>query len=50
MEIAIFDQGDFKSVIKYAESFKDEPLDILVANAGVALEAYTQTEDGWEMT
>ena len=48
--MAIFDQGDFKSVINYAESFKNEPLDILVVNAGLSLRTYTQTEDGWETT
>ena len=49
-EMAVFDQGNLDSVIKYAERFKDEPLDILVANAGLALRAYTETEDGWETT
>ena len=50
IELAIFDQGDFGSIIKYAESVKDEPLDILVANAGLAVGKYEQTGDGWETT
>ncbi|KAJ3553195.1 hypothetical protein NM688_g3744 [Phlebia brevispora] len=48
IELAVFDHGDFNSVIKYAEGFKDEPLDILVANAGVGLDKYEETKDGWE--
>ncbi|KAF7796378.1 hypothetical protein EIP86_007555 [Pleurotus ostreatoroseus] len=48
--LAVFDQEDFGSIIKYAESVKDEPLDILVANAGLAVRQYKQTGDGWETT
>ncbi|KAJ3525459.1 hypothetical protein NM688_g8399 [Phlebia brevispora] len=48
IELAVFDHGSFKSVSTYAESFKDEPLDILVANAGMAVREYEETEDGWE--
>ncbi|KAJ3556541.1 hypothetical protein NM688_g1969 [Phlebia brevispora] len=48
IELAIFDNGDFNSIIKFAQGFKDEPLDILVANAGVTYKAYEQTKDGWE--
>ncbi|KAF7796917.1 hypothetical protein EIP86_008102 [Pleurotus ostreatoroseus] len=50
IELALFDMADFGSVIKFAESFQDEPLDILVANAGILVPEYTVTEDGWEST
>ncbi|KAJ3556540.1 hypothetical protein NM688_g1968 [Phlebia brevispora] len=48
IELAVFDHGNFNSVRTYVESFKDEPLDILVANAGMAIRKYEETEDGWE--
>ena len=50
IEAAVFDQADFESVIKYAESVKDEPLDILVANAALAPAQHELTKDGWEST
>ncbi|KAJ3556542.1 hypothetical protein NM688_g1967 [Phlebia brevispora] len=48
IKLAIFDNEDFDSIIKFTEGFKDEPLDILVANAGVVYKAYEETKDGWE--
>ena len=50
IELAIFDMADFGSVIKFAESFQNEPLDVLVANAGILVPEYTVTEDRWEST
>ncbi|KAF7790365.1 hypothetical protein EIP86_001320 [Pleurotus ostreatoroseus] len=50
IEAAVFDQGDFGSVIKYTETVKDEPLDILVANAALAPSHHELTKDGWEST
>ncbi|KAJ3525458.1 hypothetical protein NM688_g8400 [Phlebia brevispora] len=48
IELAILDSGDFNSIVKFAENFKDEPLDILIANAGIAIGEYEETKDGWE--
>ena len=42
--------SSFASVLSFAEKFKKEgrSLDILVANAGVAMPDFQQTQDGWE--
>lgn len=49
-ELAVIDQADFSSIVRFAENFKNEPLDILVANAGLATPEYETTKDGWETT
>lgn len=49
-EIRIIDLADFSSVISFAEELKDTPIDILVANAGLAHWDYIKTKDDWEET
>ena len=49
-ELHLLDLAKFASVVDFAEKFKNEPLDILIANAGVAMGAYETTPDGWETT
>lgn len=50
VEIRIIDLADFSSVISFAEELKDTPIDILVANAGLAHWDYIKTKDDWEET
>ncbi len=50
IELGIVDLSSFSSVLEFANKFKEEPLDILVMNAGVVPEKYTITKDGWEIT
>ena len=47
-EVQLLDLSSFDSVKSFAERLADDPIDILVSNAGVALREYVQTEDGWE--
>ena len=47
-ELGLLDLGDLSSVVQYAEKYKNEPLDILIANAGIAMFKYETTKDGWE--
>ena len=49
-ELALVDLGDFNSVVQCAEKYKNDSLDILVANAGIAVGEYETTKDGWEST
>ena len=49
-ELAIVDLASFASVAQFAEKFKSEPLDILIANAAIAVPKYETTSDGWEST
>ena len=49
-ELVLLDLGDFSSVIRCADKLKNQPLDILVENAGVSLQTYKTTKDGWEQT
>lgn len=46
----VVDFGRFSDVVALAERLKDDPLDIVVANAAVAKYEYNQTTDGWEET
>lgn len=48
----MLDQADFASVKSFAKEFseREERLDVLVANAGVARDVYEGTKDGWETT
>ncbi|PSR98928.1 hypothetical protein PHLCEN_2v4248 [Hermanssonia centrifuga] len=48
IELGILDQSKFSSVLEFARRFGDEPLDVLVANAGVLPQKFETTEDGWE--
>ena len=49
-ELHLLDLASFASVIEFAEKFKNESLDILVANAGMSTRKYETTSDGWEHT
>lgn len=49
-ELQLVDFALFASVTAFAERLKDDPVDILVANAAVAQGDYRQTRDGWEET
>ncbi|KZT59756.1 NAD(P)-binding protein [Calocera cornea HHB12733] len=44
------DQADFSSVSAFADRYETEvgALDLLIANAGLSMPAYTKTVDGWE--
>ncbi len=44
------DLASFRSIRAFAEAVGDEPLDVLVANAGVYLGRYRETEEGIERT
>ncbi|KAF6763105.1 hypothetical protein DFP72DRAFT_1164079 [Ephemerocybe angulata] len=49
-EVWKVDLSKFSSVVAFADRFEKEGgrLDILLANAGVGLDKYRSTEDGWE--
>ncbi|KAJ7614673.1 hypothetical protein DFH06DRAFT_1484206 [Mycena polygramma] len=49
-ELWIIDLADFESVKQFADKFERDGgrLDILVENAGIALDKYEPTKDGWE--
>ncbi|KAJ7731222.1 hypothetical protein B0H16DRAFT_1329416 [Mycena metata] len=49
-ELWLIDLADFESVTKFADKFEQDGgrLDILVANAGMAIDKYEVTKDGWE--
>ncbi|KAJ6474691.1 hypothetical protein C8R47DRAFT_1022078 [Mycena vitilis] len=49
-ELWIIDLADFESVKHFADRFERDGgrLDILVENAGIALDKYEPTKDGWE--
>ncbi|KAI0092207.1 hypothetical protein BDY19DRAFT_990939 [Irpex rosettiformis] len=49
-EVQLLDLSGFESVVSFAKRLVDEPIDILVANAAVALGEYVATTDGWEQT
>lgn len=49
-EVQIFDSSRFESVLALAKRLEGEPLDILVANAGIVQPEYRVTDDGWEET
>jgi NAD(P)-dependent dehydrogenase (short-subunit alcohol dehydrogenase family) len=51
-ELLLLDMSDFGSVSAFATAFQEkyDRLDILVCNAGVVLEEYVPTKDGWETT
>ncbi|KAJ7039918.1 hypothetical protein C8F04DRAFT_1254710 [Mycena alexandri] len=51
-ELWLVDLANFKSVTKFADKFEQDGgrLDILVANAAVAIGEYEATKDGWEIS
>ncbi|KAI0775352.1 hypothetical protein BC629DRAFT_702330 [Irpex lacteus] len=49
-ELQLLDLGSFESVVAFAKRLEGEPIDILVANAAVAVGQYSLTKDGWEET
>ena len=49
-EVQVVDSSDFESVVALAKRLEGDPLDILVANAGVVHNQYHGTKDGWEET
>ena len=52
VELWSIDQGNFASVIAFADKFEQDGggIDILVANAGVFQKEYCVTSNGWEET
>ncbi|TFK24418.1 NAD(P)-binding protein [Coprinopsis marcescibilis] len=52
IELRIVDFAKFSSVVEFSDAFvkEEKRLDILIANAAVAMEEYTTTSDGWETT
>lgn len=48
VEIRVIDLADFSSIVSFADGLKDTPIDILVANAGLAFWDHKVTKDGWE--
>lgn len=48
-ELELIDLADFTSVKAFCDRLADVPVDILVANAGVAQSVYSTTTNGWEM-
>ncbi|EKM53475.1 uncharacterized protein PHACADRAFT_175903 [Phanerochaete carnosa HHB-10118-sp] len=49
-ELQLVDFSEFSSVIAFAARLRDDPVDILVANAAVAMLAYELTKDIWEQS
>lgn len=49
-EVQLVDLSDFASVVAFTKRLENDPIDILVANAGVNLKDYRTTKDGWEET
>ena len=49
-EVQLLNLGDFASVVAFARRLEKDPIDIVVANAGVSLPEYQATKDGWEET
>ncbi|KAI0812412.1 hypothetical protein BC629DRAFT_1589185 [Irpex lacteus] len=49
-EVQLVDLSDFASVVAFTKRLENDPIDILVANAGVNLKDYRATKDGWEET
>lgn len=47
-ELALVDLSNFQSVVGFARSLENEPIDILVLNAAVETDVYEATTDGWE--
>ncbi len=50
IELGLIDLANFESVRAFAKNYENEPLDILVMNAALAVRTYGTTEDGWEQT
>lgn len=50
VDLWLLDLAKFASVIAFADKFEQEGgrLDILVANAAIAVDKYKLTSDGWE--
>ncbi|KAI0697251.1 short-chain dehydrogenase [Cytidiella melzeri] len=49
-DVELLDLSSFESVTALAKRLNGEPIDILVANAAVALPEYVPTKDGWEQS
>lgn len=49
-ELRLIDLASFSSVRSFVAELRDDPVDIMVANAGVATREYGSTDDGWEQT
>ena len=49
-EVQLLDLSSFDSVTAFAKRLEGDPIDIVVANAAVAMPEYTPTKDGWEST
>ena len=47
-ELQLIDLAEFASVNAFAARLKNDPVDILVANAAVIYPQYEATKDGWE--
>ncbi|PSS17126.1 hypothetical protein PHLCEN_2v3231 [Hermanssonia centrifuga] len=50
VELGLIDLANFESVRAFAKTYENDPLDILVMNAALAVRTYETTEDGWEQT
>lgn len=48
IEVGFLDLADLTSIKVFAESHLDEPLDLLINNAGIMATPYAQTVDGFE--
>ena len=49
-DLELLDLANFASVKAFASRLKDSPIDILVANAGIAQLEYQATADGLDQT
>ena len=49
-ELLPVDQSDFSSVVEFTRMLGDDPLVILVLNAGVVTTSAERTKDGWDVT
>ncbi len=50
VELGLIDLANFESVRAFAKNYENDPLDILLMNAALAVPTYETTGDGWEQT
>ncbi|PSR98926.1 hypothetical protein PHLCEN_2v4246 [Hermanssonia centrifuga] len=50
VELGLIDLANFESVRAFAQNYENDPLDILLMNAALAVPTYETTGDGWELT
>ena len=49
-ELRVIDLASFASVRNFVSGLQNEPIDIIVANAGISQAQCIVTDDGWEQS